>query len=304
MCITNEAQGNSGIDEFIPQEGDKLTKLNINSSSTVQPNVLLKTPVFTPATRSKVRTGRTVDLGRIEELLVDEMEGYSNIKIHGLRLSVETDFRVWCGVVRVIQDSGYKSEGEITLPFTEFAKLCGYDVRRIDKTLRDRLKKSMTRIMTQVVEFGNKNEDMTTLVHLVSKAVLNTQNDTIKITPCPSLWKLYRMDYTTILKQKVIDALPRSELAICLYMYIQSMPEKPGVRSMTRLRERMRLTGEIKSQNRSIVNGLEKLKEIGYLRYQLVHKKRDTVLRIDARDQKLKLNDVKIQLKTNDEDDE
>lgn len=305
MCISGENEESKSVpDDYKPNEGDKLTDDRINSSSTVHPNVLLRTPVFTPTTRAKTRSGRSVNLGKMEELLVGEMEGYTNIKIHGLRLSVETDFRIWCGLVRVIQESGYRATGDISLPFSAFARICGYDVKRIDNVLRDRIKTSMTRIMTQVVEFSNKDGSSTTLVNLVTKAVLDQKNDLIVITPCPSLWRLYKMDYTTFIKQKVINALPRSELAVCLYMYIQSMPANPGLRSMTRLRERMRLTGEIKSQNRSIMNGLEKLREIGYLKYHIKVNKRDSFLKIDARDPKLKLNDVKNKLKTDDEDDD
>lgn len=289
------------LKKYQPEVGEPLTGFGINSSSTVQPNLLLRTPVFTPTTRTKAKGSRVVDLGEAKELMIGDMEGYEKVRIVGLKLSVETDFKVWCGIVRAIQDSGYTGDGHIELSFVEFAKLCGYQTKRIDAKLRDRIFDSTRRIMTQVVEFSKNGSLSVHMVHLVNEASFDVSKDLVQIKPCSSVWGLYKMDYTAILKQKVFSALSKSELASCLFMYIQSMPKEPKRRSMTRLRERMRLSGEERSQNRSIMTGLEKLKEIGYLKYHMVKGRDDTYLYIDARDQDLTLKDVKNQLEVDEE---
>lgn len=141
------------------------------------------------------------------------------------------------------------------------------------------------------------------MIHLVSEARYDTQADTITIQPHKSLWQLYKIDYTTILTNRVIDKIPRSETAVCLYMFIQSLPKDPAPISYERIRDRLRLTGVKKEQNRSISNAIKKLIEIGYLKCHTASKDGESYLFVDARNPKLTLSDEKNKLEIDDESD-
>lgn len=286
-----------------PEDGDKLTELNMNSSASVHANLLLRTPVFTPSTRTASKSDRKVELNTKGLIQFGDLEGYSNVQMRGVELSVETDFKIWTGIVRTIQDSGYQKDGQITVSFSKFAESCGYKGKRLDRNLRERIDNSLMRIMTQVIRFSSKDNERVAMIHLVSEARYDTQADTITIQPHKSLWQLYKIDYTTILTNRVIDKIPRSETAVCLYMFIQSLPKDPAPISYERIRDRLRLTGVKKEQNRSISNAIKKLIEIGYLKCHTTNKDGESYLFVDARDPKLKFSDENDQLEIDDESD-
>lgn len=287
--------------------GDELTSFSINSNSSVHPNILLRAPVFVPSTRSRRKTGRIVELDITEETdeprQIDNADGYRNISIYGARLSIETDFKVWRGIVRVLNEGGYKDEYFVT-SFSKFARLCGFKPKKIDARLRTKISNSLIKIMSQVVSFKTIDGSKHVMLHLLERAAYSVDSDVISLRPDRLLWVIYKMDYKTIISNRVIDALPRSETAVCMYMYIQSLPNGLAPISFERLRARAMLSGEIKEQNRSIREALERLREIGYLKYHLEQKDSDTFLFVDKRDPKLKLNDIENSTKTDDEDDE
>ena len=118
--------------------GTLLTELDVNSKSTVQANALLRLGVFVPVKRSKrivdgsgesikaVPSGHCFDASdEFRTLQIVKREGYQKIQITGLKLNFDTDFKVWCGIVQVFNQEGYRRDG-VKLPFKEFAKMCGF----------------------------------------------------------------------------------------------------------------------------------------------------------------------------------
>jgi hypothetical protein len=66
-------------------------------STSVQPNVLLRTGVFTPVGRKvNINSGTMMDLTTdLVNLELCQKEGYDSVTVRGTRLNVETDFKVW-----------------------------------------------------------------------------------------------------------------------------------------------------------------------------------------------------------------
>ncbi len=122
------------------QEVDKTTgevvKLDVNSTSTVQPVALMRLGLFVPTLKStgKSKANRKNVTDATEELVqlsIAKSEGYTDVKITGSRLDMDTDFKVWLGIIRSMSEYGVKVTPELS--FVEFVKMCGFDSRRSNK---------------------------------------------------------------------------------------------------------------------------------------------------------------------------
>lgn len=281
-------------DAYAPsiEEGAPLTTVRHDSLSTVHPNIILRTQVFTPIARNpktKASLGRTADVSdAMRELTFAKNEGYDRVVIYGAKLDIETDFRVWGGIALAFEKEGFKPDG-ITLSFKEFASLCGFPSRHLNAALRERLDSSLTRIMSQVISFGRDGGKATCKTHLLQRADYNQDGDWVRLVPDPSLWELYQIDYNILLSIELQESLRRKEVAQCLYMFIAALPKSPAPISFTRLRERVALAASKPAEaNRSITNALAELKKIGYLDYEIVTKGRERYVLIHERHKRLK----------------
>lgn len=99
------------------QEVDKTTgevvKLDVNSTSTVQPVALMRLGLFVPTLKStgKSKANRKNVTDATEELVqlsIAKSEGYTDVKITGSRLDMDTDFKVWLGIIRSMSEYGVK----------------------------------------------------------------------------------------------------------------------------------------------------------------------------------------------------
>lgn len=282
------------LDTYSPviEEGAPLTTVKHDSLSTVHPNIILRTQVFTPIARNpgaKASLGRTADVSdAMRELVFARNEGYDRVVIYGAKLDIETDFRVWGGIALAFEKAGFQPGG-IVLSFKEFAALCGFPSRHINTALRERIDRSLLRIMSQVISFGRDGDRATCKVHLLQRADYNLDEDWVRLVPDPSLWELYQIDYQILLSIELQESLRRKEVAQCLYMFIAALPASPAPISFTRLRERVALSASKPAEaNRSITNALAELKKIGYLDYDIVTKNRERYVLIHQRHKRLK----------------
>ena len=257
--------------------GQVLTEhINVNSLTTAQAVSVLRLGLFTPSARNK-GTGSTAARGidvseDFRSLEISKREGFTDIKIVGIRLNIETDFKVWCGIIRAFNLHGFNEKG-ITFKFSEFAKLCGFKSKQLDQKLRERIENSLIRLRSQTIKFSTPKIEKSHVGGLISNASFDTKTDRIHIVPDASLWELYKIDHLIILKLEAMNKLQRMEAAQCLYMYISALPQEPYPISFKRLRERMLLTSPlIKEQNRTITNAIKKLISIGYMNAQIVSK--------------------------------
>lgn len=266
--------------------GDKPT-LTCTNTTSVQPNVLLRTGVFTPVGRRNAPKYVDMDLSdELRSLELCQKEGYDKVSVRGDKLNVETDFKVWCGIVLAFSTYGEKSN-KITMKFSEFAKFCSYPSRRFDKNLRRQIGESLGRIQSQSLSFVRKGAAKGVHTGLLLKAEYDELADQVSLMADENLWDLYRLDYQVLVSIKVLDKLPRAEVAQCLYLYFVALPERPVPVSFERLRERLQLNTSVKEANRKIKNGLKKLEEIGFLSGSTVKKGGENYYIVSMRNKKL-----------------
>jgi hypothetical protein len=262
--------------------------LTISSTTSVQPNVLLRTGVFTPVgRRTNPNDVKAQDLSNdLVSLDICQKEGYDLVTVRGQRLNIETDFKVWCGIVLVFSQYGYSSN-TVRLTFSEFAKFCGYPSRRFDKNLRKQIGDSLGRIQSQSLTFRRKNTEKAVHTGMLLRAMYDGEADIVELMADETLWDLYRLDYQVLVSLRVLEKLPRAEVAQCLYLYFTSLPENPHPVSFERLRERLRLETSKKEANRKIKIGIQKLESIGYLSGSFAVKNGEQYYLIDQRYKKL-----------------
>jgi len=253
------------------QEVDKKTgevvKLDVNSTSTVQPVALMRLGLFVPTLkstgRSKANRKNVTDATEeLVQLSIAKSEGYTDVRITGSRLDMDTDFKVWLGIIRSMSEYGVKKD-TLELSFVEFVKMCGFDSRRSNKKMRDRISNSLFKLATVTLKFQNDTKGWTT--HLVQSAYYDINEDIVEIKAEPKLFELYHMDRRVLLRLKAIDALQRKESAQALYTYIESLPQNPAPISMKRMRDRLNLTSNVYTQNHTVRKAMEQLRDIGYL---------------------------------------
>jgi len=281
------------------EEVDKTTgevvKLDVNSTSTVQPVALMRLGLFVPTLKStgKSKANRKNVTDATEELVqlsIAKSEGYTDVKITGSRLDMDTDFKVWLGLIRSMSEYGVKKD-TLELSFVEFVKMCGFDSRRSNKKMRDRISNSLFKLASVTLKFQSETKSWTT--HLVQSAYYDTNEDIIEIKAEPKLFELYHMDRRVLLRLKAIDALQRKESAQALYTYIESLPQNPAPISMKRMRDRLNLTSNVYTQNHTVRKAMEQLRDIGYLDYTEFKRGRATYFSVHYRNPKLISSSVK-----------
>ena len=265
-------------------------ELTPNSNKTVQPVALLRLSVFTPVSpKEKGKRDFLIDASEeLSSLEVARQEGYTNIKIQGAKLGMSTDFKTWIGIISAFSKYGYTSE-KITLPFSEFARMCGLRPTDINGRARNRLSEALFNLSSVTLSFRSQDGKRSLVTHLVQRAQLDMDTNMVEIVGDPSLWELYRYDHKVLLGLKVLSALSRKESAQSLYVYFESMPAGTLYVSMKRLRERLAMESQFKDQNATIRRAMKDLKNIGYLDYNEAKKGREIMFIVHSRSPRLTL---------------
>lgn len=289
--------------EEVNKTTGEVVKLDVNSSSTVQPVALMRLGLFVPTLKSTSRrkTNRKNVTDATEELVqlsIAKSEGYTDVRITGARLDMDTDFKVWLGIIRSMSECGVKND-TLELSFVEFVKMCGFDSRRSNKKMRDRISNSLFKLASVTLKFQGETKGWTT--HLVQSAYYDINEDIVEIKAEPKLFELYHMDRRVLLRLKAIDALQRKESAQALYTYIESLPQNPAPISMKRMRDRLNLTSNVYTQNHTVRKAMTQLKDIGYLDYTEFKRGRSTYFSVHYRNSKLISSTVKV-LRQNEEE--
>ena len=270
------------------KDSDTVYELTPNSNKTVQPVALLRLSVFTPVSpRERGKRDFLIDASdELSSLEVARREGYTDIKIQGAKLNMSTDFKTWVGIISAFSVYGFTSE-KITLPFTEFARMCGLRPTDINQRARKRLFDSMFNLSSVTLSFRSKDGKKAMVTHLVQKAKLDTDTDQVEMVGDPNLWELYRYDHKVLLGLKALGELSRKEAAQSLYIYFESMPSGTLFVSLKRLRERLAMQSRVCDQNVVVRRAMADLVSIGYLEFSEVKKGREVQFIINSRSPKL-----------------
>ncbi|EOH1034919.1 RepB family plasmid replication initiator protein [Salmonella enterica] len=276
--------------------GEEVTLISTSESS-VQVVPLVRLSVFVPTLKSTGKSKTSINVTDaskdLKSLSFSKAEGFEKVTISGPRLDMDTDFKVWTGIISVLTDIDYplQKDGTIQLPFSEFAHRCGFPRSRMKKELREKLKASLKKIMSTIVEFtrdSGKDTEFVRMIQLMGESTIDLKKDWVVLTPSSSLREVYYSEYKVLLKLAALKKLARKESAQALYIYLEGLPAQPLPIKIERLRERLNLTSTVGVQNSVIRKALKQLNEIGYLEYQEVNKGRDIQFEIIKRNPKLK----------------
>ncbi|TOI49035.1 RepB family plasmid replication initiator protein [Vibrio parahaemolyticus] len=242
--------------------------LSISNSHSIQPNILIRTPLFVPIARNSNKDTSTLTKHDVSSefrgISLYQREGYEYASIKGEKLNVRTDFRVWCGVIFAFSKYGYNTDC-ITMKLSEFTKFCGFSTQMLNAAFRKRIQESLERIQSQTVSMSTRDGKKATATSLLKKFIYDTDRDEILLEGDPELWELYRIDRQILISMKTLSKIPRAETAQCLYLFLASLPNDPIPVTMSRIRERLSLNMSNKEANRSIKNAIKTLEKIGYL---------------------------------------
>lgn len=269
------------------------------STKSIQPLSLLRLSVFTPM--QAVEKGKIKDAGSrtpidaindFRQLEIVEREGYSSAVITGPKLDIETDFKVWIGVISAFTHFSSQN-GVITMSFADLARLCDIDSRQVNRRLKERLARSLSKLSSTSIRFSKPTPegDAIATTHLIGSSIADPEADVVKLAYDTLLADFYKLDIKRILKLKVLNNLKRNEVAKAIYTFLEGLPNKPGevqIVSANRLMARLDLKSEPKKQMFIIRKGLKTLEEIGYLSYQesfkRINGKREFYFTINKRD--------------------
>lgn len=262
--------------------------LTVNPLNTVQPVAFMRLGMFVPKPSRNSNYSPPIDAKELcEAFEFARTEGFTEISISGERLDMDTDFKVWIGIIRAFSKYGISSN-RIKLKFSEFAKDCGFPSKKLDRKLRSQIDASLLRIRGKSISF-KRGQDSRAAYHtgLIKVAYFDADKDLVELEADERLWELYYYDFRVVLHLHAIKALPRQEVAQAIYTFIASLPANPAPISFERLRDRLSLISEVKEQNRVIKKAIAKLIEIGYLDGSVVRKNNENFLLIHKRSPKL-----------------
>ncbi|WP_337013945.1 RepB family plasmid replication initiator protein [Pantoea sp. AS142] len=283
------------IIEETSKESGEVIHLLPTLRQTIQPKVLLRLGVFVPTLKSTDKGGRkshSIDATEsLSRLSIVEGEGYNQIQIYGPRLDMDTDFKVWVGIIYALSNKKLDNDDQLELNFADFAKYCGFETKRIDRQLKDRFDASLTRIARTNISFVKSvpgtDDRITINMHLVESTYYDSHTGKIIIKPNSKLNTLYRVDGKTRLYLKALQKLSRKESAQALYLYLAELPPTFYRIGFDRLRERLQLTSHLGNQNATVKKALQQLKDIGFLEYSVDKEGSEYVLNILKRNNKL-----------------
>ena len=267
----------------------KSKELTVNQNNSVQPVAFMRLGIFVPKPKKSNAPSPALDASsELIKLEIARAEGYDSVQIVGPRLDMDTDFKVWVGIIRAFSKYGLNSN-RIRMKFSEFAKDCGFTSKRLDSALRAEIHESLIKIRSKTISFKRgKDTRGSYTTGLLKMGLFDADTDVVELEADERLWDLYEANHLVLLQQHAIKVLPRKEAAQAIYTFIESLPNNPAPVSFGRLRERLSLISEIKEQNRVVKRAVEQLIDIGYLQATVKKDGQENFLLIHSRNPKLK----------------
>mgnify|MGYP004711776663 CR=1 FL=1 len=207
--------------EEVDKSSGEVVNLDVNSTSTVQPVALMRLGLFVPTLKStgKSKANRKNVTDATDELIqlsVARSEGYTDVKITGSRLDMDTDFKVWLGIIRSMSEYGVKKD-TLELSFVEFVKMCGFDSRRSNKKMRDRISNSLFKLASVTLKFQSETKGWRR--HLAQWGGWSITAAVIDVKADPKLSEISQLNTLDRLRRKAIHALLRTPHAQARYHF-------------------------------------------------------------------------------------
>ncbi|MDF7662937.1 replication initiation protein [Erwiniaceae bacterium L1_54_6] len=287
--------------EYENKTTGELEYISSTSNKSIQPLSLLRLSVFSPVglIEKKSVGNRSMDASEeFRNLEIVNKEGYNKVTINGPKLDMDTDFRTWVAIISALTHTEMK-EGKVTLPFTEFARLCEFNSRQVNKNLKERIAKSLRKItQTSIHVYKEDGEDIVSATtHLINFSKVDTAKNQVIIEYNPGLRDLYNIDLKRVLKLKVFPAIKRNEVAKAIYTFLEGLPNVPNkvqIVTFERIQERLNMRSEPRKQLMIVRKAMKLLEEVKYLTYtegyKVVQGKKKIYFTITSRDPDLSEN--------------
>ncbi|WP_338885687.1 MULTISPECIES: replication initiation protein [Xenorhabdus] len=279
--------------EYLNKSTGEIEYISSTSTRSIQPLSLLRLSVFCPVgmREKKNVANRTMDASEeLRNLEIVNKEGYNKVTISGPKLDMDTDFRVWVAIISALTQYPLV-ENQISMPFTDFARLCEFSTRQVNKNLKERIAKSLRKITsTSLSVYKDMGEEIiSATTHLINFSKVDTAKNEVVLEYNPGLKDLYDIDLKRVLKLKVFPAIKRDEVAKAIYIFLEGLPNNQvQVVSFDRLMKRLNMRSEPRKQLMIVRRAMKLLEEVKYLTYTEGYKvrggKRQVYFSINSRD--------------------
>lgn len=287
--------------EVINKTTGEIDYISSTDTRSIQPISLLRLSVFAPvSSREKKNVGsRVMDASEeLRNLEIVNSEGYDRVTISGPKLDMDTDFRIWLSIIQSLSEYPMV-DNKVILPFSDFAKMCDYSTRQINKILKERVAKSLRKITaTSISVYKDTGDDLiSATTHLLNFSKVDTAANQVVLEFNPKLSDLYKMDYKRVLKLKVFPAIKRNEVAKAIYAFLEGLPNSENrvqIVSFERLMKRLNMRSDPYKQLEMVRRAMKLLEDVKYLKYtegyRVSRGKRQVFFSINSRDPDLLKN--------------
>jgi hypothetical protein len=239
------------------------------------PVFFVKAPVFTPASRN---VNRKNEVRKVE---LNDYFGYSNVKIKGLPLNINMDFKILSYLLKLRDNC---DENILEVNILDFAEMLGNKRRAVSKSTKRGMIESFERIVAQTITFSifkeNNPKDISSskISNLITNIDTCFDKGTIEVTFNKNIKDIYLNDkFVQLLNMETFGSIT-GEVAKCLWLFYETNSKFVKFKRSHLLSRLQLKQKENKEINRQIKKAHEELQWMGYLTKYDYDKKVDTFI--------------------------
>lgn len=197
---------------------------------------------------------------------LEKFYGYSSVKIKGLALNLNTDFKVLSTLFQIRDDI---NENKVRISIIDFAEMMGNNRRAISNSTKKAIDESLDRLMSQTISFITKKNinDVKSIqkANLINNADIYFDEGYMDITFNEKIKEIYNNDkYVQYVNLETFMSI-KGETAKALWLFYEANSKftsfkKENIEKRLLLKEK-----ELKEINRQLKNSHEELINMGYL---------------------------------------
>ena len=224
------------------------------------PVFFIKSPFFTPSSKN---SNRIKELRKIE---LNKFYGYETIKLTGVSLNLNLDFKILAGLLKVRDDI---DNNYVSISILDFAELIGHKRNSISKTTKKAIEESFNRLLSQTVSFTAKNSDdhiqKVSMFNIINNIDIDFDAGNIDIDFNEKIINVYQKDkYVQYVNMETFNNI-KGEVAKALWLFYEANSKFTKFK-ISNLEKRLVLKQTKKKEiNRQIKKGHEELKNKGYI---------------------------------------
>ncbi len=265
-----EIIGEEFPDEIVVKEIINIDYLPKNKSPIN--NMFLVAPLFSPCSRNLKSTDKYREVKVVDEF------GYS-VEIKGMRLNMSVDFPIWSHIMRLVMEN---QTNKIQMSYIDFAKILGYNRKNLGNALKERIKASLIRLLSQVIitdELSDEDDDE--IMGLLDNGTIKKKSKEVIVVVNKKIINLYKSDRFKLIDLSFYNDLD-NEMTKALFLYYENHGNTVYPIKLSKIKERMILvTKNEKEINRQIKNAHENLVNAQYLEdYKYIKSNKERTVKV------------------------